>query len=61
MNYGVHAVMYFYFFLTAVGFRPKWDRIVTSLQISQMFVGIFVCVMVYFYEKIVRKRFRRET
>eukprot|EP00923_Selenidium_pygospionis_P003564 GHVN01005629.1.p1 GENE.GHVN01005629.1~~GHVN01005629.1.p1 ORF type:complete len:322 (+),score=10.82 GHVN01005629.1:283-1248(+) len=40
MNYAVHAIMYFYYYLTACGFRPRWGKIVTVLQISQMVVGI---------------------
>ena len=47
MNYTVHAIMYFYFFLTACGYRPSWAPLVTALQISQMAVGVMVCTMVY--------------
>lgn len=43
MNYGVHALMYFYYFLSATGYKAPWAGLVTSLQISQMFVGMFVC------------------
>ena len=32
-----------YYFLTAVGYRPNWAAGVTILQISQMFVGMWVC------------------
>jgi len=43
MNYTVHAVMYFYYFLAAVLQRPlSWGIYVTILQISQMFGGIVV-------------------
>lgn len=36
MNYCVHAVMYFYYFLTAIGQRPKWAFFVTIMQLSQV-------------------------
>lgn len=39
MNYFVHAIMYFYYFLTSLGWRPKWDFTVTFLQIAQMLGG----------------------
>ncbi|ETW07044.1 hypothetical protein, variant 3 [Aphanomyces invadans] len=44
MNYTVHAVMYMYYFLTALGYRPRWAYVVTMLQMSQMVVGVAVCV-----------------
>ena len=34
-----------YYFLTAIGRRPSWAMAVTVLQLSQMFVGMFVCAM----------------
>eukprot|EP01126_Amoeba_proteus_P042264 TRINITY_DN4589_c0_g1_i2.p1 TRINITY_DN4589_c0_g1~~TRINITY_DN4589_c0_g1_i2.p1 ORF type:complete len:185 (+),score=4.97 TRINITY_DN4589_c0_g1_i2:135-689(+) len=54
MNYTVHSVMYFYYFLTNVGFyqqlRP-FAPIVTGLQISQMFAGIMIlCMSIYYLE-----------
>lgn len=42
MNYVVHSIMYFYYFLAAVGKPPKWGKIVTILQIAQMLIGMFV-------------------
>lgn len=50
MNYSVHGVMYMYYFLTAIGYRPWWAPLVTIMQISQMFVGIFICAMTIFYK-----------
>lgn len=41
MNYAVHAVMYFYYFLTSCGFRPFWGKYLTYMQLSQMFVGMY--------------------
>jgi len=43
MNYTVHAIMYFYYFLAAVLPKPpKWARLVTVVQITQMVVGIVI-------------------
>jgi len=44
MNYTVHAIMYFYYYLAAVGKPPKWSLFVTTIQLSQMGVGIAVVV-----------------
>jgi elongation of very long chain fatty acids protein 6 len=46
MNYAVHALMYFYYFLMAVKMKPKWFNPVwiTVAQISQMIVGVAVTV-----------------
>ena len=52
MNYGVHALMYAYFALTALGGKPAWGAIVTVLQISQMFVGMGVCAAVFIYTRV---------
>jgi hypothetical protein len=42
MNYGVHSIMYFYYFLMAMQWKPKWFNpvIITGAQISQMMVGV---------------------
>jgi len=46
MNYSVHAIMYFYYFLAAVcAHPPKWGKMVTILQLSQMAVGILTTVL----------------
>jgi len=45
MNYTVHTIMYFYYFLAAVCAKPpKWALCVTLLQLSQMAGGIWVTV-----------------
>ncbi|KAF1330337.1 Elongation of very long chain fatty acids protein, partial [Globisporangium splendens] len=49
MNYTVHAVMYFYYFLTAMGYRPRWALAVTVFQLSQMVVGVAVCSLATYY------------
>jgi elongation of very long chain fatty acids protein 6 len=46
MNFAVHALMYFYYFLMAVKQKPKWFNPVwiTVAQISQMIVGVAVTI-----------------
>lgn len=51
MNYGVHSLMYYYYYLTASGKKGiSWAGIVTLLQISQMFVGVSICFAIYYYQ-----------
>lgn len=49
MNYTVHAAMYTYYGFRALRFRiPKWvNIIITSGQISQMFIGILINTLAY--------------
>ena len=51
MNYTVHAIMYFYYFMMTLRLVPKWfpSWIVTTLQISQMFIGIYVTISAIYY------------
>jgi elongation of very long chain fatty acids protein 6 len=44
MNYAVHSIMYFYYFLMAAKIKPKFFQAVyiTVAQISQMVVGVIV-------------------
>ena len=58
MNYGVHAVMYFYFALVELAASKEaarrikaWDIYVTALQISQMVVGVIVCAAVFHFQR----------
>mmetsp|Transcript_27756 Transcript_27756/g.36379 ORF Transcript_27756/g.36379 Transcript_27756/m.36379 type:complete len:288 (+) Transcript_27756:144-1007(+) len=46
MNYSVHAIMYFYYFLGAIKYRISWLKpvYITIAQTSQMFVGVAVCI-----------------
>lgn len=51
MNYTVHAVMYFYYFLQAIRAIPKWfpSWLITNMQILQMIIGTaIVCFSIYF-------------
>mmetsp|Transcript_15061 Transcript_15061/g.41698 ORF Transcript_15061/g.41698 Transcript_15061/m.41698 type:complete len:300 (-) Transcript_15061:384-1283(-) len=47
MNYAVHALMYFYYFLMAVKCKPKWFNSIwiTVAQISQMIVGVITTAL----------------
>jgi elongation of very long chain fatty acids protein 6 len=54
MNYSVHAVMYFYFFMQAVKCVPKGfpSWIITLMQITQMIIGtgiVGACLYYYSY------------
>ena len=53
MNYIVHSVMYFYYFLAAVTVPPKWGKFVTVIQIVQMFGGMFVTGYHYYLLKTI--------
>lgn len=46
MNFGVHAIMYFYYFLMAANCKPKWfkAKIITVCQIAQMVLGVGITV-----------------
>lgn len=47
MNYGVHSIMYTYYFFTAVNLRSlvkPFAQFITALQIAQMVVGLVVTV-----------------
>lgn len=49
VNYGVHSVMYFYYFLMAVKCKPKWFRPqwITVAQILQMVVGCIISICAF--------------
>ncbi|KAG5505118.1 hypothetical protein JIQ42_04305 [Leishmania sp. Namibia] len=59
MNYGVHSVMYFYYFICACGYR-KYVRpfapIITFFQIAQMVVGMFTEVYTLYTIYLTDKR-----
>lgn len=38
-NSFIHTIMYFYYTLTCLGYRPTWKRILTTMQIVQFCVG----------------------
>mmetsp|Transcript_5221 Transcript_5221/g.6723 ORF Transcript_5221/g.6723 Transcript_5221/m.6723 type:complete len:317 (+) Transcript_5221:23-973(+) len=51
MNYAVHAIMYGYYFLMAVGMKPKWLKgyYITAAQITQMIAGVAVTILSFYY------------
>jgi elongation of very long chain fatty acids protein 6 len=53
MNYTVHACMYTYYGFRALRFKiPRWVNVaITSGQISQMIIGIFVNLTAYYKKK----------
>ena len=59
MNLTVHASMYFFYALTAFGYRPtKFAIFVTLGQIIQMVFGTAVALYIGFHEAfVVRKKF----
>lgn len=42
INSTVHVIMYFYYFLTSVGLKPKWKKMVTIMQIAQFVFLMFM-------------------
>lgn len=49
-NASVHVLMYAYYFLTALGFRPRWKRLVTDCQILQfVFSFLLSALMLWFH------------
>lgn len=52
MNYSVHSLMYSYYACRAMGYKvPNFiAQFITLLQLSQMFVGVFVTALVYYNE-----------
>ncbi|KAL3090374.1 hypothetical protein niasHS_006826 [Heterodera schachtii] len=48
LNYSVHAIMYTYYTFASLGFRfPKWvSMTVTTLQTTQMLIGVFISLYV---------------
>ncbi|XP_054437710.1 very long chain fatty acid elongase 3 [Pteronotus mesoamericanus] len=53
MNFGVHAIMYTYYTLKAAKVKsPTWfPRLITSLQILQMFTGATVIILAYIWRQ----------
>ncbi|VFV24437.1 elongation of very long chain fatty [Lynx pardinus] len=53
MNYGVHAIMYIYYTLRAAKVKsPTWlPKLITSLQILQMFMGTIVGILTYIWRQ----------
>lgn len=52
MNFFVHAIMYFYYGLRSMGFRPSFDIGITILQILQMVLGVAIISISATCEKV---------
>lgn len=51
MNVTVHSFMYFYYFLSSIGARPRWNILLTAGQILQMVVGSAVAFYAFYLEQ----------
>lgn len=52
MNYGVHSIMYTYYFFTAINMRSlvkPFAKFITTLQIAQMVMGLVVSIFSMFW------------
>jgi elongation of very long chain fatty acids protein 6 len=60
MNFSVHSVMYFYYFLQAIKALPTWFPaiIITYMQIGQMFVGTFIVASSWYFKFFGGGRFK---
>ncbi|KZV77174.1 GNS1/SUR4 membrane protein [Peniophora sp. CONT] len=45
LNLTVHVFMYYYYFMTAAGYKIWWKKYLTSMQIAQFIIDLFI---VYF-------------
>lgn len=45
----VHVLMYFYYLLCALGFKPKWKRLVTDCQILQFLSSFVIFSLIFGY------------
>ncbi|PIN15241.1 Fatty acyl-CoA elongase/Polyunsaturated fatty acid specific elongation enzyme [Handroanthus impetiginosus] len=49
-NSAVHVLMYSYYLLAALGFRPRWKKLVTDCQITQFLFGHLISgLMLYLH------------
>ncbi|CAD1469085.1 unnamed protein product, partial [Heterotrigona itama] len=56
MNCFIHSCMYTYYAFKAMGYRPprRLAMMITSIQLSQMFVGSFLTITTYYYVYIAK-------
>ncbi|XP_012071355.1 putative elongation of fatty acids protein DDB_G0272012 [Jatropha curcas] len=45
----VHVIVYFYYFLCALGKRPRWKKLVTDCQITQFFSSFAIMAWIFYY------------
>ncbi|XP_049358629.1 uncharacterized protein LOC125823283 [Solanum verrucosum] len=49
INASIHVIMYAYYFLSAIGKRPRWKKVVTNCQIVQFMTGFLLSAMMLYY------------
>lgn len=52
MNCTVHTVMYSYYYMQSIKAVPKWFpvQLITAMQITQMFLGVFIIILSWYYK-----------
>lgn len=51
VNCVVHVVMYSYYFLTSLGYRPKWKKVVTIMQLLQFILLLTTTFYLIIFQK----------
>jgi len=51
VNAFVHSIMYYYYFRMAQGIRPKFAKIITQIQLTQMALGMAETAVFYYFHK----------
>nr|UOX61070.1 MAG: fatty acids protein [Diabrotica toursvirus 3a] len=46
INCCVHSAMYFYYFLTSIGVRPKWKKLITIFQLIQFLLVLIMTIFI---------------
>jgi elongation of very long chain fatty acids protein 6 len=47
MNLAIHSFMYSYYFITTLGVKPGWNKLITLCQIFQMVAGMIVVLLTF--------------
>jgi len=47
MNLAIHSFMYSYYFVTTLGVKPGWSKLITLCQIIQMVAGLLVVLLTF--------------
>ncbi|XP_055823900.1 elongation of fatty acids protein 3-like [Solanum dulcamara] len=49
VNASIHVLMYAYYFLSAIGKKPWWKKVVTNCQIVQFMIGFLLSALMLYY------------